>query len=146
MTTGNTEWDEKQRFKNLSDQELKHLYGIYQNRLNQLVTELRKRKSGVGDVCILSIDMMKRYGHSEPAFEKDVEYMVKKFSRDKDWSTTHSKNSSELFALCIVNELYRKYNIEFNPYDYMDDYDIDGTQFNMLYSKIYEWASKNYWK
>lgn len=144
MMNGNIDM-EIHRFKNLSNDELKMLYGEYQIRLKQISTELKKRTKP-SEVYDLSIDIMHRHSHCDEVFETDAEYIAKKFESDSDWNTTHSKYPDELLALCIVNDIYSIYNIEFNPYDYLEEYGLDGTQFQLLYSKLKDWTKKNYWR
>jgi len=144
MTDGNIE-GEIHRFKNLDENELKMLYGEYQNRLKQIAEELRKR-TNAGEIHELAIDIMKRHRHCETTFETDAELIFKKFNKDTNWTYNNRKVPNETLALCIVNDIYSKYNIEFNPHEFIEEYDLDGIQFQVLYMRLKDWSKENYWR
>lgn len=132
------------KFDNLTDIELYTLKSIYQKRLNQINYEVKKRIQR-NDIPQISIDIMVRHGHCDDIFKADANNMYNKFNKSINWDLIHSKNTSESLALCIVYNIYEKYNIEFNPHTYLNDFGIDGTQFQMLYSKLKDWCKNNYW-
>jgi len=143
MTDGNI--DEIKRYTNLSESELMTLRSIYLKRLNHINTEIRKRQKEENIVQI-SINIMKQQKHCTKIFCMDAERIYNKFIKDTNWQYENRKIPNENLSLAIVNNIYKKYNIEFNPYNIIESYDLDGTQFQILNLKLEDWLNKNYWR
>lgn len=141
MKTGRT--DELNRYKNLKTNELSYLKGIYLTRLKWINTELAKREK-VEDIIDFSIRILKDY-IKDPILVEDTKRICNQYIIRCSGKKSGPYTNDQLSA-AIASTVLNFYNIEFNPYDIVNKYDIDEQKFYSLYNKVLNWSNQKYWK
>jgi len=89
---------------------------------------------------------MKENRHCDDVFETDIKMIISKFEKETEWSYKNRKVPNETLSLAAVSVVYDKYNIEYNPYYFINSYGLNGTQYHMLFSRLKDWTNENYWR
>jgi len=133
---------EKHRFQKLTYQELIHLRGLYTKRLNDINKQLSKFIDG--EVLGIKIyDNIKTYGYKSRLLEDESFIISEKIS--KTWKDFGGNISYDILSYVISSCILDKYNYEYNPYNLLENDDINKEKFYRLYIKMKEWLNRNYW-
>jgi hypothetical protein len=136
--------DEFKRFSKLTLDELYTLKHIYYNRLNQINNEI-KRNLSRDNIPKMAEDIMKHCQHCDEIFIKDAELIIDRFNVDTQWTYNNRKVPNDTLALATVSVIYDKYNIEYDPHELINHYDLDDNQYYKLYIKLSDYVNSHYW-
>ncbi len=135
--------EEKYRYKNLSYQELVHLKGIYKNRLIHINKQLAKGIDGQ-EICELASDIISRCGFHSPHLDKECKIIAHNY--ENKWNNIIGQTDHAYMPYAIAASILSYYNYEMNPYDLIEQYDLDKKKYYRLLLKVKTHLHRYYWQ
>lgn len=141
----------------LTNKEKSYLIIEYNKRIRELRRELKKKKtrrdsgvsevSGVGDLEMLTHDMLDRLGYTKNnIYKEEAANLAHRFYLSYEWKVRHGRYSNNLLSACIVSEVLNHYLADYDLLDFLDVEQIELEDFKSLYSVVNEWSNYYYWK
>jgi len=141
----------------LTDREKSYLIIEYNRRIMELKRELKQKnvrqnsgastEAGVGDIQLLSVDMLGRLGYSNNSlYKEEVMNLTKRFYSSYEWGRRHGRYSNELLSASIVSEVLNHYLADYDLLDFLENEQLDLEDFKNLYQVVNEWSNYYYWK